>query len=60
MAFGPKFRRGLAISQRISLLDTAPTIAKLMRLPQLASWEGRAVEEAIIDEWKMADLERVA
>lgn len=60
VAFGSKIRRGCSISHRVSVLDTAPTIANLMRLPPLASWEGKLVEDIILDQLDMADLEQVA
>ncbi len=60
VAFGPKIRRGCSISHRVSVLDTAPTIAKLMHLPQLVSWEGKLVEDIILDQLETADLKEVA
>ena len=45
MASGPGVKRGHVISEAVSLLDTAPTLARLMGLPAHHQWEGRVVEE---------------
>lgn len=42
---GPCIKQGHSISNRVSLLDTAPTISKLLELPQLSVWEGHPVTE---------------
>jgi len=46
IAAGPGLRAGHALQGPVSLLDTAPTIAKLMGVPPAADWEGKVVEEA--------------
>jgi len=48
VAFGPRIARGHRITERVSILDTAPTIARIMELPQLPSWDGRVVEEIML------------
>ena len=45
LAAGPGIRRGYAIDTPVSLLDTAPTIARLLGLAPDREWEGRCVEE---------------
>ena len=45
MAAGPGIRRGYTISGAVSLLDTAPTLARLLGIAPHAEWEGRCVEE---------------
>jgi arylsulfatase A-like enzyme len=46
IAAGPRLRAGHALQGPVSLLDTAPTLARLMGVPPAADWEGRVVEEA--------------
>jgi arylsulfatase A-like enzyme len=48
IAAGPTIRRGHTINAPVSLLDTAPTIARLLGLRQPAEWEGRPVEEIFV------------
>jgi predicted AlkP superfamily pyrophosphatase or phosphodiesterase len=43
---GPEIRRGYAIAAPVSLLDTAPTLARLLGIAPHAEWEGRCVDEA--------------
>ena len=47
VAAGAGIRRGVDIHAPISLLDTAPTIARLLGLKAHADWEGRCVEEIL-------------
>jgi predicted AlkP superfamily pyrophosphatase or phosphodiesterase len=42
---GPGIRRGHRITQPVTHLDTAPTIARLLGLAPAPQWEGRCVEE---------------
>jgi predicted AlkP superfamily pyrophosphatase or phosphodiesterase len=42
---GPDIRPGHRIGTPVSILDTAPTIARLMQMPAHYTWEGRAPEE---------------
>jgi len=42
---GPTIRRGHTIGAPVSLLDTAPTLARIMGLSPHRDWEGRVVEE---------------
>jgi arylsulfatase A-like enzyme len=42
---GPGIRAGYAISAPVSLLDTAPTLARLLGIAPHHEWEGRCVEE---------------
>jgi predicted AlkP superfamily pyrophosphatase or phosphodiesterase len=45
LAAGPAIRRGFTIQGPVSLLDTAPTLARLLQVPVHRDWEGRCVEE---------------
>jgi len=42
---GPGIRRGHIVQSPVSLLDTAPTLARLLKLEPHSEWEGRCVEE---------------
>jgi arylsulfatase A-like enzyme len=42
---GPGVRRGYTIRGAVSLLDTAPTLARLLGIAPHAEWEGRCIEE---------------
>jgi predicted AlkP superfamily pyrophosphatase or phosphodiesterase len=48
MAAGPQIRRGYTIEREVSLLDTAPTIARLLNLPAPANWEGQCLNEIFV------------
>ena len=48
MAFGPNIKKGYTIQTPVSLLDTAPTIAKIMGIQPHREWEGRCVDEIFI------------
>jgi predicted AlkP superfamily pyrophosphatase or phosphodiesterase len=45
IAAGPRIKAGHEIASPVSLLDTAPTIARVLGLTPHAHWEGKAVEE---------------
>ena len=45
LAAGPNVKQGYLIQLPVSLLDTAPTLAKMLEIPAHAQWEGKAVEE---------------
>ena len=45
MAVGPNIKKGYTIQSPVSLLDTAPTIAKILGLQPHREWEGRCVDE---------------
>ena len=45
LACGPGIRTGHRIQTAMSIMDTAPTIARLMQIPAHYSWEGRVPEE---------------
>lgn len=45
MAAGPGIRENFEIERRVSLLDTAPTITRILGVTPSVVWEGRAVEE---------------
>lgn len=49
MIGGAGVRRGLAIQQPVSLLDTAPTVAHLLGLTPPAAWEGAVVADALLN-----------
>lgn len=42
---GPSIRRGHQIQQAVNLIDTAPTLAKLLRLTPHRDWEGMCINE---------------
>ena len=42
---GPGIRSNYALPNPVSLLDTAPTLARLLNIPPHPQWEGRCVEE---------------
>ena len=46
LAAGPGIRHGHAIGAPVSLLDTAPTLARLLGVQPHHEWEGRCVEES--------------
>lgn len=48
IAVGPNIKAGHVIQAPVSLLDTAPTLARLLGLKAHAQWEGRAVEEIFL------------
>jgi predicted AlkP superfamily pyrophosphatase or phosphodiesterase len=43
---GPGLRQDYAIQRSVSLIDTAPTVARVLGVVPHAEWEGRCVEEA--------------
>ena len=45
---GPQVRQGHQIVEPVSLLDTAPTLARLLDIPVHPQWEGRCIEEALV------------
>lgn len=45
IARGQNIRRGYALRAPVSLLDTAPTLARLLGLAPHAEWQGRVIEE---------------
>lgn len=48
MAMGPNIKQGYTIQGQVNLLDTAPTIAKLLEIKSHHEWEGRVVEEIFV------------
>jgi predicted AlkP superfamily pyrophosphatase or phosphodiesterase len=48
MIAGPGIRQGHALQTSVSLLDTAPTLARTLDLPVHPQWEGRCIDEAFI------------
>ena len=48
LAAGPNIRAGHTIAAPVSLLDTAPTLARLLGLAPHHEWEGTCVEEIFI------------
>jgi predicted AlkP superfamily pyrophosphatase or phosphodiesterase len=54
IAAGPGIRQSHTIAAPVSLLDTAPTIARLLGFPPHPDWEGQCVEE-IFAEGKASD-----
>ncbi|MCB0065200.1 MAG: alkaline phosphatase family protein [Caldilineaceae bacterium] len=49
IAAGPQIRRGYTISHPVSLLDTAPTLARIIGLQAPRDWEGRCVDEIFVE-----------
>lgn len=49
LAAGPTIRPGYTIEGPVSLLDTAPTLVRLLGLQPHRDWEGRAVDEIFLD-----------
>lgn len=47
---GPDIRQGHEIETPVSLLDTAPTLARLLQIKPDRRWEGRCVDEIFIAE----------
>jgi predicted AlkP superfamily pyrophosphatase or phosphodiesterase len=45
MAMGPTIKKGHTIQSEITLLDTAPTIAKIMGIQAHGEWEGHSADE---------------
>jgi predicted AlkP superfamily pyrophosphatase or phosphodiesterase len=45
---GPGIRRGYQIEGPVSLLDTAPTLARVLGAKAHADWEGRVIEEVFV------------
>ncbi len=50
IASGPDIRHGITLTTRVSVLDTAPTLAKLLKIPPHPSWQGRILEEVFREE----------
>jgi len=42
---GPGIKKGFQIEQSVSILDTAPTIAKLLGIKPHPHWLGRCLDE---------------
>lgn len=42
---GPRIRSNYTLKNSVSLLDTAPTLARLLNIPPHPQWEGRCVDE---------------
>ena len=47
MVAGPTIRSGFELGE-VGVLDTAPTLARVMALRPLRAWQGRAVDEAFV------------
>lgn len=45
---GPGIRQGHTISAPVSLIDTAPTLARILGVPVDEDWEGRCIDEAFV------------
>jgi len=48
IAHGPGIKRGYSIQAQVSLLDTAPTLARMLGVRPNPQWEGKVVEEIFI------------
>ena len=49
MATGPDIKAGYRITQTVSLIDTAPTLARMLGIGTHEDWNGNAVNEMFID-----------
>jgi len=49
MMLGPTIRTGHELTRPVSLLDTAPTLARMLNISPHKEWEGRVVTEGFID-----------
>lgn len=45
LAAGPGLKAGYEITSPVSLLDTAPTMARVLGIPAHSQWEGKVVDE---------------
>ncbi len=45
IAAGPNIKKGYTIQSEITLLDTAPTVAKILGIEVPGEWEGRSADE---------------
>ena len=45
IAFGPEVRQKHIITDKVNIIDTAPTLAGLMNIPVHHTWQGRAISE---------------
>jgi arylsulfatase A-like enzyme len=45
---GPSIRRGHTIARPVSLLDTTPTLARILGISAHRDWEGNVVEEVFV------------
>ncbi len=50
MVAGPQIRAGHEIQSPVSLLDTAPMLAKIMGVAAYEDWEGRTIDEVFEEE----------
>lgn len=48
MIAGPNIKQNYQIQSAVSLLDTAPTIAKLLGVNAAAEWQGRVIDEIFV------------
>ena len=48
IAAGPRVKHGYTITQPVSLMDTAPTLADMLGIQPHEEWEGRSVTEMFV------------
>ncbi len=48
LVVGPHIRQGYQLESDVSLLDTAPTLARLLGITPHPQWEGRCVDEVFV------------
>ncbi len=48
LLWGASIRQGYTIQTNVTLLDTTPTLAKMLSIPSAETWEGRVIDEAFI------------
>lgn len=47
IAIGPGITQGLLIKSNVTVLDTAPTLARLLKVAPDPGWQGRVIEEVL-------------
>lgn len=45
IANGPAFKQGHKIEKQVRIFDTAPTLAKILGIPEAREWDGSPIEE---------------
>lgn len=47
VVYGPKIKQGYTITDAVSIIDTAPTLADLMDIPPHRTWRGKSISECL-------------
>jgi arylsulfatase A-like enzyme len=48
MTAGPGIKKGYTIQSQVTLMDTAPTIAKILDIQAHREWEGKCLAEIFV------------